>query len=103
LRIGREVIRRLIRVVEVRRTPVTRVVARARALDLDHVGAEVGEQLGGPGTGEDAREIEDAEVRERGGHDEKIGTGTRDGGRVVDEALMDGGYHVTAAGRIARR
>src|SRR5581483_873831 len=35
------------------RTPAARVVAGALALDLDHVGAEVGEDLAGPGAGKD--------------------------------------------------
>ena len=41
--------------------------ARARALDLDHVGAEVGQQLGRPRAGEDAAEIEHLEAGERAG------------------------------------
>ena len=49
------------------RTPVAGVVA-VRRLDLDDLGAEVGQHLPGPGTGEDAREFEDAEAGERGCH-----------------------------------
>src|SRR6185295_10759178 len=48
--------------------PASRVVARAGALDLDHLGAEVGKVLRRPGPGEDAREVEDADVRKRAGH-----------------------------------
>ncbi len=37
-----------------RRAPAAGVVAGALALDLDHVGAEIGENLAGPGPGQDA-------------------------------------------------
>ena len=47
------------------RAPAAGVVARAGALDLDHVGAEIGERLAGPGTGEDAGKLEHANARER--------------------------------------
>ena len=40
------------------RRSVTVVVAGSRALDLDHVGAEVGEDAGREGPGDDAREIQ---------------------------------------------
>ncbi len=40
------------------------VVAAARALDLDDARAEIGEEARAVRTGEDAREIEDHEVRE---------------------------------------
>ena len=36
-----------------------------RALDLDHVGAEVGEDLGAPGPGEHPRQVEHADAGER--------------------------------------
>jgi len=36
--------------------------ARAGALDLDHLGPEIGKVLPGPWTGEHARQIEDADV-----------------------------------------
>src|SRR5262249_22958498 len=42
--------------------PAARVVAGPRPLDLDHLGAEVGEILRRPGSGEDAGEIENANV-----------------------------------------
>ena len=44
------------------------VVAGAGALDLDHVGAEVGEDLAGPGRGQDAAQVEHPDVRQRAGH-----------------------------------
>ena len=44
------------------RPPAARVVAVARPLDLDDVGAEIGERLADPGAGEDAGEFEDAEA-----------------------------------------
>ena len=34
-------------------------------LDLDHLGAEIGQRLAGPGAGQDAREFEHANARER--------------------------------------
>jgi hypothetical protein len=42
------------------RTPAAGVVARALALDLDDVGAEVGEDLAGPRSGQNAGKLEDA-------------------------------------------
>src|SRR6185312_13457418 len=55
-----------------RRTPAARVVAGALALDLDDVGAEVGEHLPGPGSGENAGEFENAEARQWLRHDETL-------------------------------
>jgi hypothetical protein len=46
-----------------RRTPATSVVSRAFTFDLDHVGAEVGEQLSGPRPSQDAGKFEYAEAR----------------------------------------
>ena len=48
-----------------RRAPGARLVAALRALDLDHVGAEVGEHHAGVGPGEHAREVEHAHAAER--------------------------------------
>ena len=47
------------------RSPAAGVVARARPLDLHHIGAEIGQQLADPGTGENAREFEDFQAFER--------------------------------------
>ena len=47
---------------EERRPPAARVVARSRPLDLDDVGAEVGERLTRPRPGEDAGEFDDFHV-----------------------------------------
>ena len=47
-----------------RRAPRTSVVAGSRALDLDHLGAEVREHLRGVRTREDAGEVEDANALE---------------------------------------
>ena len=47
------------------RRPAPRVVALARLLDLDHLGAHVGEDHGAERAGEDAREVEDANAGER--------------------------------------
>ena len=56
-------------VLQPRRAEGARVVARLRALDLEDLGAEVGEDLPGPGPGEHARKVEDADVRERSRHE----------------------------------
>ena len=50
------------------RAPQAGVVAGAGALDLDHLGAEVGHRLGRPGAGQDAAEVEDPESRKRTRH-----------------------------------
>ena len=39
-----------------------RVVARSRTLHLDDVGSQVGEKLGGPGTGEHTAHVDDADA-----------------------------------------
>src|SRR5215510_4930308 len=44
------------------------VVAMDGMLDLDHVGAEIGQHLAGPGAGEHAAEIEHADMRQATGH-----------------------------------
>ena len=49
-----------------RRTPRTRVVTRTRTLDLDDVGAEIGKDLSSPGCGQDAAQVENLDVGERG-------------------------------------
>ena len=45
-----------------RRAPAAGVVAGALALDLDHVGAEIGQKLPGPRARQDAGEFEDAQT-----------------------------------------
>ena len=45
-----------------RRAPAAGVVAGALALDLDHVGAEIGQKLSGPRPRQDAGEFEDAQT-----------------------------------------
>src|SRR6267378_3760565 len=72
--VGRGVVGRVLGVAPVLvldpgRTESARVVARARTLDLDHFGAEIGEVLPRPGAGEHARKIEDADVRKRSRHE----------------------------------
>jgi hypothetical protein len=47
-----------------RRTPATGVVTSSLALDLDHVGTEIGQHLTGPGSGQYAGKFEDAEARQ---------------------------------------
>src|SRR5205085_11976648 len=51
-----------------RRAPGAGVVAGAAALDLDHVGAEVGEHLAGPWPRQDAGELEHAQTGQRTRH-----------------------------------
>jgi hypothetical protein len=46
-----------------RRPPFAGVVARSRSLDLDDLGSEISEQLPAPGTGEDAGELDDTQIR----------------------------------------
>ena len=55
-----------------REGPTTRIVTGALALDLDDVGAKIGQRLPGPGTGQNAGKFKDADTRERFGHDEKL-------------------------------
>ena len=50
-------------ILEKRRTPGAGVIADNRTLDLDDIGAEVGENLSGPRAGHDAAEVEDANMR----------------------------------------
>ena len=67
--VGGQVVGRLAGVVaaavlEVGRAPAARVVAAAGAFDLDHLRAQVGQGLPGPGAGEHARQVEHAQVGE---------------------------------------
>jgi hypothetical protein len=48
--------------------PAAGVVAGAGPLDLDHIGAEVAQQLGAAGSRQHAGEIEDPQAVERAGH-----------------------------------
>src|SRR6185295_12943804 len=71
--VHRKEVRRLARflaipVLEEGRAPAARVVARSGALDLENFRAEVGEILRRPGPGKNAREIENADMRERARH-----------------------------------
>ena len=47
---------------------LTREIARARHLDLDHVGAELGELIAAEGAGEHVGEIEDARAGQKSAH-----------------------------------
>src|SRR5690606_36047435 len=49
---------------EERRAPAAGIVAAARLLDLDDIGAEVAEALAAPGPGEDPGQVEDANTVE---------------------------------------
>ncbi len=51
-----------------RRAPDAGVIAGALALDLDDVGAEIGQQLPGPGSGENAGELKHAQAGQRFRH-----------------------------------
>ncbi len=53
-----------VRRLQVRRAPVPGVVAALRALDLDHVGAEIGKRLRAPRAREHAAQVQDADVAE---------------------------------------
>ncbi len=68
--VGAQVVRRLgsvgaVGVLEERRPPAAGVVARPRTLYLDHVGAEIGQHLGGPRPGQDARQVKYAHAVEQ--------------------------------------
>jgi hypothetical protein len=54
------------------RSPAARVVAVAFAFDLDDIGAQVGQRLPRPGSGQDAGKFEDAETRQRLRHAVKL-------------------------------
>ena len=60
---GRELV--AVGALDERRTPSARIVARAGTLDLDYVGAEIGEDLPRPRAGQDARELKNTNARER--------------------------------------
>ncbi len=55
-------------VLEKRRAPAAGVIARAWALDLHDVGAEIGEDLPGPWPRQDPAQVEDTDMRQRPGH-----------------------------------
>lgn len=80
--IGREVIGRFFgvvatRVFQKRRPPITRVITRTGSLDLDYIGAHVGENLRRPRASKHAGEIENAEMGEcDGGHMYSIAAST---------------------------
>src|SRR5262249_50887652 len=77
-------------------------VVAARTLHLDHAGAEVGEETGAVGPGEDAREIDDRDALEEVGarHNATIGNRRRDrkAGRGVP--LVRGGERVVYSGGV---
>ena len=50
------------------RTPAAGIVAGPLALDLDHIGAEIGENLPGPGPRQDAGELNYAKSGQRPRH-----------------------------------
>ncbi len=50
------------------RAPAAGVVARARPLDLDHIGAQVSKDLPRPGPGQNARKLENTKAGEGFGH-----------------------------------
>src|ERR1700730_18111210 len=50
------------------RSPSARVVARASALDLHHIGAKISENLPRPRAGQNARKLKDANAGEWPGH-----------------------------------
>src|SRR5690606_24714497 len=56
------------RIADVGRSEGARVVALARPLDLDHLGAEVAQVLTGPRSGQHARHVEHADVRKGSCH-----------------------------------
>jgi hypothetical protein len=59
-------------ILQERRPPVASVVALAGTLDLDHLRAQVGEELRGPGPGQHTCEVEDADTVEDSGHERGV-------------------------------
>ena len=57
-----------VRALDEGRPPGAGVVARPLALYLDHVRAEVGQDLPGPGAGENPRQFEYTHTTQRAGH-----------------------------------
>jgi hypothetical protein len=51
------------------RAPGPGIVAGPGAFDLDDVGAEIGEDLSGPGAGQNSGEFENAQSSQRARHD----------------------------------
>ena len=71
--VGAKVVSRVARVLaftvfQERRSPEARVVAGARAFDLDDLGPQVAQCLAGPGTGQHARQVQHAKVRQGARH-----------------------------------
>ena len=54
------------------RAPGAGVVAGLAALDLDHVGAEIGQDLSGPRPGQDAGELQHTQTSQRTRHDDSF-------------------------------
>jgi hypothetical protein len=52
------------------RAPGAGIVAAPGAFDLDDVGAEIGEDLSGPGAGQNAGKFEDAQSSQGARHDQ---------------------------------
>jgi hypothetical protein len=65
--VGRVARVRALAVLQEWRTPQARVVAAARPLDLDDFCAQITQRLAGPGAGQDARDVEHPDVRQRAG------------------------------------
>ena len=69
-----------------RRRPA-HVVAQPRVLDLEHVGAEVGQQPGAEAAGQQPREVEHADAVERAAHEAQALARLRDRGRPPPDVL----------------
>ena len=52
-----------------RGAPCTRIVSALRTLDLDHLGAHIGQELGCPGSGKDTGQVEDTDVGQWSRHE----------------------------------
>src|SRR5207247_1767662 len=104
--VHRQEVRRL--AARIRRPPCPRLVAVARALDLDDVRAQVSEQHRAVRAGQHAREVEDANARRRQhaalvracdeapARSARVARGRRAGGVAVQDALEDVRGYVVA-------
>src|SRR4051794_21101174 len=72
-----------------RRAPAARIVTRAGALDLHHVGPEIGQDLPCPRAGQNARKLKNADTGERSGHGEFLLVSTAMSANTLARATVE--------------